>query len=238
MRSSRSSGRHPGNWAPEAPKLGEPLLFLDLFACYSIFRFPTMIRILGRYPTPHGQEFERAFIQTRTEDSRKRALPRTRFVRMGRTPGLRRYVGLCAHPAAVGLDIVDSLECLPTIPLRDCRAGSAQSSASPRGQSIEHRWQRKRLVASRIEHCCLTFIGPHFSQVACEAGRKRRPRTDRSAIRVARDAGRPWFQITMQFHCFSLLFDVLNRCLVYELLNLSAIHLPIGFVIHTARGPT
>ena len=68
---------------------------------------------------------------------------------MGRTPGLRRYVGLCAHPAAVGLDIVDSLECLPTIPLRDCRAGSAQSSASPRGQSIEHRWQRKRLVASR-----------------------------------------------------------------------------------------
>ena len=51
---------------------------------------------------------------------------------MGRTPGLRRYVGLCAHPAAVGLDIVDSLECLPTIPLRDCRAGSAQSSASPR----------------------------------------------------------------------------------------------------------
>ena len=75
--------------------------------------------------------------------------PELEFVRMGRTPGLRRYVGLCAHPAAVGLDIVDSLECLPTIPLRDCRAGSAQSSASPRGQSIEHRWQRKRLVASR-----------------------------------------------------------------------------------------
>src|SRR5580704_4778579 len=60
-----------------SPKLGGPLLFLDLFACYGIFRFPTMIRILGRYPTPHGQEFERAFIRARTEDSRKRALPRT-----------------------------------------------------------------------------------------------------------------------------------------------------------------
>ena len=67
-----------------SPKLGGPLLFLDLFACYGIFRFPTMIRILGRYPTPHGQEFERAFIRARTKDSRKRALPRTQFVRVSK----------------------------------------------------------------------------------------------------------------------------------------------------------
>ena len=68
------------------------------------------------------------------------------------------------------------------------------------------RKENSRLLFGRVDHCRLTFIGPHFSQVACEAGRKRGPRTDRSAIRVARDAGRPWFQITMQFHCFSLLF--------------------------------
>ena len=44
--------------------------------------------------------------------------------------------------------------------------------------------------------------------------RKCRAASNRSAVRVARDAGGPWFQITMQFHCFSLLFGVLNRCLV------------------------
>ena len=71
------------NWGPcHLPKTGRASVFLDMFACYGIFRFPTMTRILGRYPTPHGQEFERAFIRARTEDSRKRALPRTRFVRV------------------------------------------------------------------------------------------------------------------------------------------------------------
>ena len=34
---------------------------------------------------------------------------------------------------------------------------------------------------------------------------------NRSAIRVARDTGRPWFQITMQFHCFSLSFGQVVR---------------------------
>jgi hypothetical protein len=32
--------------------------------------------------------------------------------------------------------------------------------------------------------------------------------------------------------------DALARKLLYELLNLNAIHLPIGFMIHTAGGPT
>jgi hypothetical protein len=48
----------------------------------------------------------------------------------------------------------------------------------------------------RMQHGAPAFHRPHLSQVACEAGRTRIPRTDRSAIRVARDAGRPWFQIT------------------------------------------